>query len=354
MSFTGLLLVGALLVSRATGVAGVPANAASFNPAISADGRYVVFASSATNLVTPADNDGLTDIYVRDRQAGATTLVSQSAGVNSNGIAERPAISADGRFISFATTANNLNRSHDRHEGSVEDIYVYDSTTRSGSPPSTATAAVGDRSYYSALSSDGRYVAFDSFATNLHPADPTPTRSTTSTCATCKPARRRWSAGGRPGRRQGQRLLGRPQISGDGRMVVFESTANNIAPEDTDGRRTTSSCATWRTTPRPSVAPAPTGERRLRAPSISADGRFVVFASGSANLDPADADVSPSVYVRDPHAGTTRLLSGASAPAPTARRCPPTAASSRSSRRSTTLLADASRARTSSSTTWWR
>ena len=86
------------------GPGGVQGNDDSFDPAISADGRFVAFGSDATNLV-PGDTNGSDDVFVRDRQTGTTRRVSVGpGGVQGNGASFDPAISADGRFVAFART----------------------------------------------------------------------------------------------------------------------------------------------------------------------------------------------------------------------------------------------------------
>ncbi|MGD9507652.1 MAG: TolB family protein [Geminicoccaceae bacterium] len=96
-------------------------------PAISADGRFVAFASAATNLVA-GDTNGQIDVFVRDRTAGTTQRVNVgSDGAESKGNSGDPAISADGRFVCFFSTASNLVR-HDTN--GATDVFVHDRTTR--------------------------------------------------------------------------------------------------------------------------------------------------------------------------------------------------------------------------------
>ena len=87
---------------------GAQGNDSSFSPAISADGRFVAFDSVATNLV-PGDTNGAADVFVRDRQTGTTRRVSVGpGGVQGNDVSVTPAISADGRFVAFESLATNL------------------------------------------------------------------------------------------------------------------------------------------------------------------------------------------------------------------------------------------------------
>jgi TolB protein len=162
------------LVSRATGASGANANGNSWARAISADGRFVAFVSAATNL-SPDDGDTTIDVYVRDLQTGTTTLLSRAtgaSGVKGNGGSFEPAISADGRFVAFESEATNL---HPDDGDTSEDLFVRDLQANTTTLVSRATAASGVKgdsgSYEPAISGDGRFVAFESTASNLHPDD---------------------------------------------------------------------------------------------------------------------------------------------------------------------------------------
>ena len=99
--------------------AGSPADGSSGDPSISADGRWVVFSSTASNLA-PGDTNDLLDVFVHDRQTGRTALVSMSTnGRSSNWMSSEPSISADGRWISFESSADDLLPETDEHTASV-------------------------------------------------------------------------------------------------------------------------------------------------------------------------------------------------------------------------------------------
>ena len=149
---------------------------------ISADGRYVVFASAATNLV-PGDtnvcgNDFITgapifctNIFVHDRQTGTTDRVSvASDGTQGNGNSEEPAISGDGRYVAFTSVASNLVPG-DTNDKS--DVFVHDRQTGATERVSVASDGTegNNTSYQSSVSGDGRYVAFTSVASNLVAGD---------------------------------------------------------------------------------------------------------------------------------------------------------------------------------------
>jgi len=124
---------------------------ASSQPAISGDGRFVSFTSSATNLVA-GDTNNVTDVFLRDRFAGSVSLVSQSTGgVHGDKFSNSSAISGDGRFVSFVSQATNLVTPAPTV---LNQLYVRDDPGRITSRPSPASAQV----IWGRLSGDGRYV----------------------------------------------------------------------------------------------------------------------------------------------------------------------------------------------------
>src|SRR5207249_2543647 len=174
---------------------GTQGNNASSYPALSADGRLVAFQSDATNLVA-GDTNGATDVFVHDRQTGTTERVSvSSGGTEGNGFSAAPALSADGRFVAFHNTATNLVAGdtngktdvfvHDRQTGTTERVSVASDGTQGNGPSSGA-----------ALSADGGLVAFHGTATNLVAGDTSGTYDvfvhdrpvSTTTTSTTQPA----------------------------------------------------------------------------------------------------------------------------------------------------------------------
>jgi hypothetical protein len=164
------------LVSRASGASGAKGNGLSKVIGISGDGRFVAFSSLATNL-SPDDGDATYDSYVRDLQTGTTTLVCRASGADGakgNGASADGAVSADGRFVAFESGATNL----DPDDGdAIFDAYVRDLQTNTTTLVSRASGASGPKGnadsivFANAISSDGRFVAFASRATNLSPDD---------------------------------------------------------------------------------------------------------------------------------------------------------------------------------------
>jgi hypothetical protein len=151
---------------------------ASRSPSISADGRFVAFVAGDSNLV-PGDTNLWDDVLVYDRQTGLTEVVSIATdGAQSNGHADQPMLSADGRlvaFISFATnlTPGVLNDCSVYTNGVCRDVFLHDRQT--GLTERVTVASDGtlsnDWSFEPALSADGRFVAFHSYANNLVPGD---------------------------------------------------------------------------------------------------------------------------------------------------------------------------------------
>jgi Tol biopolymer transport system component len=146
---------------------GSEANSGSINPSISADGRLVAFESSATNLVSGITN-WYGDIFVRDVLASQTVRVSLSSnGIESNDNSFLPKISGDGRFVSFESYATNL---VDGDTNGVLDIFTHDRMTGVTNRVSVSTLGVegnGSSFYGHAISDDGRFVAYGSEASNL-------------------------------------------------------------------------------------------------------------------------------------------------------------------------------------------
>jgi hypothetical protein len=272
-------------------------NGGSLYPSISADGRYVAFQSSATNLV-PGDTNMSVDVFVRDRQNGTTERVSvDSTAAQANASSYAPSISADGNFVAFHSLATNL-VTIDTNLSS--DVFVRDrsgGTTSLVSLDSSGIQANGN-SYYPSISSDGRFVAFWSSASNLVPGDTNGVvdvfvrdRQTGTTQRVSVDSNGLQANGGSY----------YPSISSDGRYVAFWSIATNLVVADTNGV----SDVFLRdrqvgTTERDSVTSAGVqGNDDSYSPAISADGRYVAFYSVATNLVPGDTNGVGDVFVRD-------------------------------------------------------
>jgi len=307
-------------VSRATGEQGAQANDSSGWPSISSDGRYVAFESGATNL-TPADLLPDTDVYVRDLVTHTTTLVSRAssvAGAKAAGDSLLPSISSDGRYVGFESSAPNLSPADN---DSVSDIFVRDLSSHTTTLASRAGGVAGTKgngdSTSPSLSDDGRHVAFTSTATNLSPSDGDPGFDIfvrdVGNGATTLVSR----ADGAGAKGNAESVLA--SISRDGRAVAFQSRASNLTPDDGDGigdvfvRDMIADTTTL--VNRAGGATGAKGNNGAGAASISADGRFVSFISAATNLtaDEFDEDFRHAdVYRRDLAAHTTTLVSRAS------------------------------------------
>ena len=269
-----------------------------FIPSISADGRFVAFASFVPNLV-PGDTNDSADIFVRDTLTNTTTRVSlDSAGNQGNGGSfggsSDPSISANGRFVAFASEASNLVPGD---TNASDDIFLRDLSTNTTTRVSVSGASNpgnGDSSNPS-ISADGRFVTFSSKASNLVPGDTNnkedifvrdlSTNTTTNISVS--------GAGN-----QGNGDSGFSSISADGRFVAFSSEASNLVPGDTNNKEDIIvRDLSTNTTIRVSISDAGNeGNGLSYIPSISADGRFVAFSSDAANLVPGDTN-SRDIFV---------------------------------------------------------
>lgn len=287
--------------------AGAQGNSHSTYLSMSADGRYVVFESSASNLVVNDSNSSI-DIFLRDRQTAQTTRISlDSAGTQANNHSDDPVISDDGRFVAFYSYASNLVAGDTNNS---IDVFLRD--RQSGQTSRVSVGAGGAQanadSYFPVMSADGRLIAFESGASNLAPGDSNNSadvfvRDTGSSQTT------RVSVGS--GGIQANSASGSPAISTDGRYVAFVSFASNLVPADTNGAadvfvRDRQSSQTTRITQN-SGGVAANGESRL--PAVSADGRFVAFESDATNLVSGDTNNSTDVFVHDRQTGQTTRVS---------------------------------------------
>src|SRR5256712_380330 len=210
---------------------GAQGNGGSFDPAISADGRFVAFDSVASNLVA-GDTNAAFDVFVRDRKTGKTRRVSvDSHGAQGNGDSFDPAISADGRFVAFDSVASNLVAGD---TNAASDVFVRDrktGKTRRVSVASHGTQGNG-ASFGPSISADGRFVAFTSAASNLVAGDSNEAYDVfVRVRKTAKPSPASLDSHGA----QGNGESFNPAISADGRFVAFRSSASNLVAGDTNG-----------------------------------------------------------------------------------------------------------------------
>ena len=304
---------------RATGVTsrvsvasdGTEADLWSLDPALSADGRFVAFWSGASNLVA-GDTNGSFDVFVHDRSTGVTSRASvASGGAQADGYSARPAISADGRFVTFDSGAPNLVAGD---TNGATDVFVHDRATGVTSRVSVASdgAQADGGGFNPTISADGRHIAFGSHSTDLVPGDTNGAGDVfvhdRSTGATTRVS----VASG--GIQAGGSYVWAPDISADGRFVTFVSDSTDLVPGDTN--RTRDAFVHDRSTgvtTRVSVASDGTETDGLSFVSvISGDGRFVAFGSYAANLVPDDTNDTSDVFLHDRSTGTTTRVSVAS------------------------------------------
>ncbi len=287
---------------------GAQGNLDSFSPVISADGRWVAFGSYATNLVG-GDTGGWADIFVHDRQSGATERVSlDSSGVPGNEHSYNPSISSDGRYVTFESYASNLVGGDTNNE---LDIFVRDrqsGTTERASIDSAGTEgnALSNRA---SISADGRYVAFGSYATNLVGGD---TNGFTDVFIHDRQSGSTERVSVDSVGVQGNRDSFFPSISADGRYVAYGSDAGNLVSGDTNHRADVfvhdrQSGMTERVSVASGGAEANDHSRGL--PSISADGRFVTYNSNATNLVVGDTNGWADAFLHDRQSGLTERVS---------------------------------------------
>ena len=278
---------------------GQPGNEAANDPSISEDGQFVVFHSRASNLV-PGDLITTYRVYCRQWQAGTFELVSvNSAGKPANFPSWRASVSADGRWVAFESAATNLAPGDDN---GTWDIFVRDRLLGVTVVVSVSSSGIfaNNISYLPAISGDGSCVAFYSDATNLVPGAPggifVHELQTGLTEVVSV------DSSGNPGTSTGSNA----SISRDGRLVAFDSS-DALVPGDTDE---------WldvflhdRLTGVTELVSAASSTGPSYLPSLSADGRFVAFTSSANDLVPGDDNGVDDVFVRDRLTGVIELVS---------------------------------------------
>jgi Tol biopolymer transport system component len=291
------------LVSVAFG--GVQPDADSTQPVVSANGRYVAFTSSADDLIAGDDN-AASDVFVVDLATGKLQRASvSSAGYQGDGASYNPSISADGQLVAFTSAATNFVNG-DRNR--VPDVFVHNigtgqtvRVTISSRGREQNASVIPPFTQVSDLSADGHLVVFDSNATNLAPG----------------------SGGGHTNVFRHDLLTGQtslvsmnsllqqgnndsfsPATSADGRVTVFESFADNLASPWTPSENIFAQDGLTQTTLTADVAPdgGPRGQelsaQLLQQAAVSADGQLVAFTSGADNLVPDDYNGVNDLFVR--------------------------------------------------------
>lgn len=287
--------------------AGSQSNSDCDEPSVSSDGRYIAFESSADNLVA-GDTNQCIDVFVRDRVAGTTVRVSvNSTGTQGNAHSRAPSISSDGRYVAFGSYATNLAPGDTNNH---QDVFVRDGVAGSTVRVSVDSSGVqGDSySFNPSISSDGRHVAFESVATNLAAGD---TNALGDVFARDTVAGTTVRVSVDSSGVEGDDQSAHPSISSDGRYVAFESTATNLVAGDMNGfadvfvRDLVAGATVLASIGSTGVQ----GNLDSFSPSIAPDGRYVVFGSSADNLAAGDTNGNPDIFMRDTFTGTTARVS---------------------------------------------
>jgi Tol biopolymer transport system component/protocatechuate 3,4-dioxygenase beta subunit len=295
---------------------GVPANSSCKNPDISYDGRFVAFECRASNLV-PNDTNKVSDVFVHDRLTGATERVSIGPnGIQANGASDEPAISDDGRFVVFTSKAKNLIPPPAQavgfasYRGPGINVYVHDRQTGTTSLVSMdANGQPADRrAWLPDISPDGRYIVYSSHSEHIVVPDMNGIKrdafiydrvtGTTEYADVMSNGLNPWSGGSIAA------------ISAGGRVVTYRSKAGDLVRDDTN--RKFDIFAYERSTLDIKRVSVSTGGQQANGdahnPQVSADGRFIVYES-PAQLDSRDQNSSIDVYVHYLPAAATSLAS---------------------------------------------
>lgn len=299
-----------LLRDRTTGLTELISKDASGNvadnacrdPSISPDGRWIVFSSFATNLVS-GDTNSHSDVFLYDRSTGVMERESvDSSGVQGNGNCGGPQITADASLVAFTSVANNL-VAGDKNR--MSDVFVRDRAAGTTVRVNTDSSGVEANSYSfgPALSADGRFVAFSSIAWNLIPGDKNGAWDVFVRDLSTGVVERVSvdSAGGEGKGQSGQ--FWPPLISADGRFVVFNSDAPNLVSGDTNDFtdvfvRDRSAGTTIRATVNGAGVEA---DSASLVTGVTADGLTIAMLSSATNLIANDTNVLDDVFVRDDH-----------------------------------------------------
>lgn len=298
-----------------TTASGSEANATSLEPSISSNGKFVAFASDASNLVS-SDTNNKVDIFLKEIKTNKVIRVSvASDGVEANNGSSNPAVSRDGRYITFSSEASNL---VDNDTNNTADIFVYDTKLHNIQRITKAhdQSELNGWSSSPEISANGRFITYFSLATNAVPGDDQDyadiflfdTKYHTTTLIST--SLNKGLANGNSG------LSGGPDVSDDGRFVVFESNASNLVPSDTNGAindvfiRDTTANKTRLVSQTPE---GNQGDSDSYWPTISGDGRRIAFGSQATNLITNDTNNVWDIYVRDFKHNTIERVSVTSA-----------------------------------------
>jgi hypothetical protein len=307
-----------------SGGADGPSNQMSMQPSISGNGRYVVFLSYATNMLTDQTSDWrYANVYAHDLQTHKTELVQPSViGGFPNSGALRPGISADGRYVVFHSAASDLVPND--LNGKI-DSFIYDrAEDKMMLASKTFDGSVSDGSSTSPeITGNGKYVTFFSTATNIVEGDKNGVGDLfIRNLQTGVTELLSVATDGTQGNQDSSLIAA---VTPDGRYIAFQSLASNLVPNDTNGieKVTYGGDVFLRdrvlgTTERVGVSAAGGQLSRVNYPALSDDGRYVYFYAAKPGIDQSDFSYGSDLYVHDRTTGATELLSATASGAPAA------------------------------------
>ena len=278
-------------------------NGTSSEPSISADGRYVAYTSSADNVVAGASG---TQIYVYDRSTGKTQLASAStSGEPASGSSQQPAISADGQYVAFDSYAKDL------VPGGVafDDVYVKNLATGKLKRASVSSSGDPGDDYSSSpsISADGNVVTFSSDARNLTPVK---TKARRNEFVHFMDSGKTEQVNVSPRGKGGNGDCHKPSVSADGKLIAFASRGSNLVKGGSKGWQIfVRTLKTEKNTVVSLSSSGKAGNGLSSHPVISGDGRFVAFESKASNLVKGDTNRALDVFLRDLTKRTTKRIS---------------------------------------------
>ncbi|MFN4261788.1 MAG: PKD domain-containing protein, partial [Gemmataceae bacterium] len=284
---------------------GVEGNGKSDNAVFSPDSRYVAFQSDASNFAT-VDNNNASDVFIKDLQTGNLILVStRGAGRTANAKSEKPIFSPDGSVLAFISLASNL-QGVTGDTNARMDLFLYNLS--SGTITTVTPGANGHTKGDISFSPDGRYIAFQSDASNLVPGDANNKtdvflydrweNTITLVSATSSGA-------------SGNGKSEKPVFSPDGRFVAFQSDAFNLVHNDINGKKDVFlyEIATGKVSLVSITPDGYSGNGESKNPSFSPDGNRIAFDSKANDLVDNDFNDDQDVFVRDLERQITILIS---------------------------------------------
>ncbi len=277
--------------------AGSESNGFSNSPKISADGRYIVFQSLASNLIA-ADNNGATDIFLHDTTDDSTIRISVDSFANeANGSSDTTVISADGRYIAYRSSASNL-VAGDSNGNS--DIFRFDTVTLQTLRVNTDAGGVeaNDHSYYPSISNDGTLLSFHSQSNNLVAADANIRQDVfVKNIQTNAISRVSVDSAGLEANDGSVNA----NISADGLTIIFQSIATNLTIDNTAGSDNVfhHTLATGKTVLVSSPVPNGSFNGSSSVPALTADGQIITYDSSNYHLTGGDSNARIDIFVAE-------------------------------------------------------